>query len=69
MSEHRTLIKEEATSFIIPFDPGTHSYIDHMTGRPRLAAPHGWRAIQLLQVPAVELCIDSTSETHSTQKS
>jgi len=49
VSEHRTLDKNEATSFVIPFDPGTHSYIDHMTGRPRLASPHGWKAIQLLQ--------------------
>lgn len=35
---------EKATVFIIPFDLGVHSYIDHLTGKPRLASPHGWAA-------------------------
>ncbi|RYH32497.1 hypothetical protein EON65_00530 [archaeon] len=39
----------KASAFIIPFDAGVHSYIDHITGRPRLASPHGWRAQQLLR--------------------
>ena len=39
----------QATSFIIPFDAGVHSYIDHLNGRPRLASPHGWTAIALLK--------------------
>jgi len=48
VSEHRTMDPKLATAFIVPFDPGTHSYIDHMTGKPRLASPHGWRAINLM---------------------
>ena len=48
VSEHRTMDPNLATAFIVPFDPGTHSYIDHMTGKPRLASPHGWRAINLM---------------------
>lgn len=39
----------KASAFIIPFDAGVHSYIDHINGKPRLASPHGWRAIQLLK--------------------
>lgn len=49
VSEHRTLNKEEASVFVVPYDPGVHSYIDHNTGRPRLASPHGWTAIAKLQ--------------------
>ena len=49
MSEHRTLDPAKATAFIVPFDPGVHSYVDHMTGKPRLASPHGWRAINCLK--------------------
>jgi hypothetical protein len=40
---------EEAVAFIIPFDAGVHSYIDHITGKPRLASPYGWHAISLLK--------------------
>lgn len=40
---------EKASAFIIPFDAGVHSYIDHITGKPRLASPHGWKAIELLK--------------------
>jgi hypothetical protein len=39
----------KASAFIVPFDAGVHSYIDHRTGKPRLASPHGWYAIQLLK--------------------
>ena len=39
----------EASAFIIPFDAGVHSYIDHLNGKPRLASPHGWTAIKLLR--------------------
>ena len=41
MSEFRTRNPAEATAFVIPFDLGVHSYIDHLNGFPRLAAPHG----------------------------
>ena len=43
---------EEAVAFIIPFDAGVHSYIDHITGKPRLASPYGWHAISLLKEAA-----------------
>ena len=47
----------KASAFIIPFDAGVHSYIDHRTGKPRLASPHGWRAIELLkQAQKNEVC-------------
>ena len=36
--------QQRATAFIIPFDLGVHSYIDHLDGHPRLASPHGWAA-------------------------
>eukprot|EP01038_Epipyxis_sp_PR26KG_P012142 gene12142-16256_t len=48
VSEHRTRDPEKATAFIIPFDLGVHSYIDHFTGKPRLASPHGWAASYFL---------------------
>lgn len=38
-----------ASAFVIPFDAGVHSYIDHTNGKPRLASPHGWTAIKLLK--------------------
>ncbi len=44
VSEYRTRDPTVATSFIIPFDLGVHSYIDHLNGKPRLASPHGWAA-------------------------
>lgn len=50
VSRHRTLKPEEATQFIIPFDLGVHSYIDHLNGLPRLASPHGWMAQHLLRL-------------------
>lgn len=31
----------QASAFIIPYDGGVHSYIDHRNGFPRLASPHG----------------------------
>ena len=40
-SNRRTRDPSKAVAFIIPFDAGVHSYIDHEDGRPRLAAPHG----------------------------
>lgn len=49
LSDHRTRDPSKATSFIIPFDLGVHSYIDHITGEPRLAAPHGRLAGKLLR--------------------
>jgi hypothetical protein len=33
VSEKRTRNPQLATSFIIPFDLGVHSYIDHVTGK------------------------------------
>ena len=40
-STRRTRDPSKAVAFIIPFDAGVHSYIDHEDGHPRLAAPHG----------------------------
>lgn len=48
-SPFRTLDPALATSFIIPFDLGVHSYIDHLNGRQRVASPHGWRVIEWLK--------------------
>jgi hypothetical protein len=49
VSDHRTLDPAKASAFIVPFDAGVHSYIDHLDGHPRLAAPHGRQAGQLLR--------------------
>ena len=40
-STRRTRDPSKAVAFILPFDAGVHSYIDHEDGHPRLAAPHG----------------------------
>jgi xyloglucan galactosyltransferase MUR3 len=40
-SDRRTRDPSKASAFIVPFDLGVHSYIDHRDGFPRLAAPHG----------------------------
>ena len=48
-SKYRTFDPHEASSFIVPFDLGVHSYIDHNNGLPRLASPHGWMAQSLLK--------------------
>ena len=48
-SEHRTLDPSKASAFIIPWDIGVHSFIDHVNGRTRVAAPHGWRAIEYMK--------------------
>ena len=48
VSEYRTLDPELASSFIIPYDAGVHSFIDSDTGRVRLASPHGWAASSYL---------------------
>ena len=48
-STWRTFDPREATAFIIPFDLGVHSHLDHKNGRLRLASPHGWTAIRLLK--------------------
>ena len=49
VSEYRTLDPSKAIAFIIPFDIGAHSFIDHINGRARIAAPHGWRALRWLK--------------------
>ena len=49
LSKYRTRDPAKAMSFIIPFDLGVNSYIDHITGEPRLAAPQGRLARQLLR--------------------
>lgn len=41
-----------------------HSYIDHKTGKPRLASPHGWYAIQLLKEAATNPVIVTVISTH-----
>ncbi len=48
-SEKRTLDPSKASAFIIPFDLGAHSFIDHINGRTRVASPHGWRAVEYLK--------------------
>ena len=48
LSEHRTSDPAKASAFVIPYDIGVNSYIDHLNGQPRLAAPHGRMAFQLL---------------------
>lgn len=48
-SSRRTFNATEATAFIIPFDLGVHSHIDHNDGHMRLASPYGWTAIRLLE--------------------
>ena len=52
VDEHRTLDPSKATSFIIPFDIGVHSLIDHRNGRLRVASPHGWRVIEYFKLTA-----------------
>lgn len=49
VSRHRTRNASLATSFIIPFDAGVHSYVDKLTGKYRLATPYGWNVIRWLQ--------------------
>lgn len=49
VSKYRTRDPWKASAFIIPFDLGVHSYIDHRNGFPRLASPHGWAAGQYLR--------------------
>jgi hypothetical protein len=49
VSSKRTFDPTNATAFIIPFDAGVHSYIDHMDGKKRLGSPFGWMAKQLLE--------------------
>jgi hypothetical protein len=44
VSAYRTRDPTQASAFIIPFDLGVHSYIDHKDGHPRLASPFGWAA-------------------------
>lgn len=48
-STQRSFDPREATAFIIPFDLGVHSHLDHENGRLRLASPHGWVANRLLK--------------------
>ncbi len=49
VSEHRTTDPSKAVTFIVPFDMGVHSFIDHNNGKARVASPHGWRAIEFLK--------------------
>jgi len=49
VSKYRTFDASKASAFIIPFDAGVHSFIDHVDGRRRLASPHGWAVIRWLQ--------------------
>ncbi len=49
VSEHRTMDPSKATSFLIPFDMGCHSFVDHRNGKARVASPHGWRATEYLK--------------------
>jgi xyloglucan galactosyltransferase MUR3 len=49
VSEHRTLDPDKASAFIVPYDAGAHSLIDHNDGKTRLASPFGWTALSLLK--------------------
>jgi xyloglucan galactosyltransferase MUR3 len=49
VSEYRTLDPLKASAFIVPYDAGAHSTMDHLDGRDRLASPHGWTALKLLK--------------------
>jgi xyloglucan galactosyltransferase MUR3 len=48
VSKFRTLDPAKASAFIIPYDGGVHSFIDHKNGKDRLASPYGWKAVELL---------------------
>lgn len=48
-SEYRTLDPKSASVFIIPFDIGAHSFVDHVNGKARVASPHGWRAVEYIK--------------------
>eukprot|EP00602_Paraphysomonas_sp_CaronLab_P005728 CAMPEP_0185031692 /NCGR_PEP_ID=MMETSP1103-20130426/19309_1 /TAXON_ID=36769 /ORGANISM="Paraphysomonas bandaiensis, Strain Caron Lab Isolate" /LENGTH=408 /DNA_ID=CAMNT_0027567305 /DNA_START=255 /DNA_END=1481 /DNA_ORIENTATION=- len=47
-SEFRTSDPSLASAFVVPYDAGVHSFIDHTNGKVRLASPHGWTASELL---------------------
>ena len=49
VSKYRTRDPSLANAFIVPFDAGVHSYVDHKTGKVRLASPHAWAVIRWLQ--------------------
>lgn len=49
ISEHRTKNPAEATAFIVPYDAGVHTYIDHNNGYPRLGSPYAWSVINYLK--------------------
>ena len=49
VSKYRTRDPAKASAFVIPFDAGVHSYIDHKNGKYRLGSPYGWSVINWLQ--------------------
>lgn len=49
VSKFRTREAFLADVFIVPFDAGVHSYIDHKNGKRRLGSPHAWSLIRHLQ--------------------
>lgn len=49
VSEYRTRNPSEADAFILPYDAGVHTYIDHINGKPRLGSPYAWIIIRYLQ--------------------
>eukprot|EP01038_Epipyxis_sp_PR26KG_P013775 gene13775-18478_t len=48
-SINRTRDPYQACAYIVPFDLGVHSYVDHVDGRYRLPSPFGWNANELLR--------------------
>lgn len=48
-SDRRTLDPAKASAFVVPYDAGVHSFIDHNTGKVRLASPFGWTAVEKLK--------------------
>lgn len=49
VSKYRTFDPSKASAFVIPFDAGVHSYLDHRNGKQRLGSPFAWSVINLLQ--------------------
>ena len=49
ISRYRTRDPSKASAFIVPFDIGVHSQVDHRHGKGRLASPYAWAVIALLQ--------------------
>jgi hypothetical protein len=54
VSEYRTRDPKEAVAYILPYDAGVHTYIDHQNGKPRLGSPYAWNVIRYLQESQID---------------